>query len=172
MRLGIVCLLVTVFGGGAFADALLSVSATAGSQQCEQFSAASASCGADSSVYVPAGQFYSPVSAQGYLSFEPTGSPDGLGPSTVGTQDYTLQGNWNMGQGIGLVGQAGMSFMATINLPSDSGDWVFYGWSSDATDDQGGALGAIEVVTSNGDGWIGGSPLNLPLHMPLEARSR
>lgn len=160
MRLGIIWLLVPIFGGTAFADALLSVSATAGQQQCDQFSAASASCTATSSVYVPAGQFYSPVSAAGSIAFGPTASPGGLslGPQTIGTLDYSLQADWNMGQGIGLTGQAAVSLTATIDLPIDSGNWIFYGLSYDATDDQGGAVGPIQIVTSGGDGWIEGSP--------------
>lgn len=158
MRLGVICFLVSVFGGAAFADALISVSATAGPQQCEQSSAASVSCNATSSVYVPAAQFYSPVWAGGNLSFGPTSSPDGLGPQSIGPLDYTLQGNWNMGQGIGVAGQAAISFTATIDLPADSGNWIFYGSSYDATDDPGGAIGAIEVITSDGSGSIGGAP--------------
>jgi hypothetical protein len=157
MRLGIVYLLITAFGGGAFADALLSVNAAAGPQQCVQSSAASASCNASASVYVPAGQFYSPVWAGGNFSFGPTAAPDGLGPATIGTLDYTLQGNWNMGQGIAVAGQAQMSLTATIDLPSDSGNWIFYGSSSDSTDDNGGLVESIQIVTSGGDGAISGS---------------
>ena len=159
MRLGIVCLLMPVLGGSVFADALLSVSATAGTQSCQQSSTASASCSVNSSVYVPAGQFYSPVSASGSISFGVTSSPAALslGPPALGTLDYSLQGDWTMGQGIGLSGQAAASLSASINLPSDSGNWTFYGTSYDATDDQGGGVDSIQIVTSNGDGWVWGS---------------
>jgi hypothetical protein len=156
MRWGTLCLVLPVLGGTVFADTLLSVNAAAGSQTCSQASAASASCSVSSTVYVPAGQFSSPVSAGGSISFASTGSPEaiGLGPSAAGPLDYTLQGNWSMGQGIALSGQAAVSLSATIDLPSSSANWTFYGDSYDATDDQGGGLGPIEIVTSNGDGWI------------------
>jgi hypothetical protein len=158
MRLGILCLLVPALSGLAFADALLSISATAGTQSCSQASAASASCSVSSSVYLPAGQFYSPVSAGGSISFGPTSFQGALGPQTPGPLDYSLQGNWAMGQGIGLSGQAAVSLTASINLLSDSGNWTFYGTSYDATDDQGGELGPIQIVTTDGSGWIlGGS---------------
>lgn len=160
MRLGIVCLLLSAPGGLVFADALVSVSATAGTQSCTQATAASASCSVSSSVYVPAGQFYSPVSAEGNIAFGATGSPAALslGPPTAGPLDYSLQSNWAMGQGIGLSGQVAVSLTAFINLPSDSGNWAFYGSSYDATDDEGGGIGPIQIVTTDGSGWIlGGS---------------
>ena len=160
MRLGILCLLVPVLGGPVFADALLSVSAIAGAQSCSNASSSSASCNVNSSVYVPAGQFYSPVSAGGSLSFAPTDlAAPSLGPQTIGPLDYSLQGNWSMGQGIGLSGQAQVTLSATINLPSDSGNWTFYGTAYDVTDDQGGGVGSIQIVTTDGSGWISDDPL-------------
>lgn len=157
MRLGVVCLLIVVCCGSVFADALLSVSATAGAQSCSQTSAVSATCNANSSVYVPAGQFYSPVSASGSISFGPTSSPAALGPQSIGTLDYSLQGNWAMGEGIGVSGEAAAALTATIHLPSDSGNWTFYGTSYDTTDDEGGAVGPIGIVTTDGNGAIEGS---------------
>ena len=157
MRL--LCLLVAITGGTVWGDALVSISATAGAQGCSRAGASSASCSVSSSVYVPAGQFYSPVSAGGNIFFAPTDlTAISLGPQAAGPLDYTLQGNWSMGQGIGLSGQAGVTLTASIDLPADSGDWAFYGDSYDATDDQGGGVGAIEIVTTDGSGWIEGAP--------------
>jgi hypothetical protein len=156
MRLCISVLVLAV-GGPAFADTLLSVSAAAGTQNCSQASAASASCSVSSSVYVPAGDFYSPVTAGGSISLGYTGAPGTLGPQTLASLDYTLQGSWYMAQGIGLSGQAAVTLDATIDLPSDSGNWVFYGSSYDATDDSGGQLGPIQIITTDGTGSISGS---------------
>jgi len=169
MRWGILCLLVPTLGGPVFADALLSVSATAGAQSCSQTAASSASCSVSSSMSVAAGQFYSPVSAGGSIEF---GSTDlatlSLGPPAVGPLDYSLEGDWSMGQGIGLSGQAGVTLTASLDLPSDSGNWTFYGTSYDATDDQGGGIGPIEIFTTDGNGWIlGGSPSSFTVsHTP------
>jgi hypothetical protein len=177
MRLSIP-LLVLAVGAPAFADTLLSVSAAAGAQNCYQASAASASCTVSSSVYVPAGEFYSPVTAGGSISFAPSASPGTLGPQTLSSLDYTLQGTWYMAQGLGLSGQAAVTLNATIDLPADSGNWVFYGSSYDATDDSGGQLGPIQIITSDGTGSISGSfssftidhtpgtPLSLSLSLP------
>lgn len=161
MRLGILCVLVPALGGCVFADALLSISATAGAQSCSQAAASSASCTVSSSVYVPAGQFYSPVSAGGSVSFSPTDlAALSVGPQTMGPLDYSLQGEWTMGQGIGISGQAQVTLTATIDLPSNSGNWTFYGTAYDATDDQGGGVGPLEIVTTDGSGWISDGPLS------------
>lgn len=169
MRWGIFCLLVATLGGPVFADALLSVSASAGAQSCSQTAASSASCSVSSSVYVAAGQFYSPVSAGGSIAFESTGlAALSIGPQAVGPLDYSLEGDWAMGQGIGLSGEAGVTLTASLDLPSDSGNWTFYGTTYDATDDQGGGIGPIEISTTDGNGWImGGSPSSFTVaHTP------
>lgn len=161
MRLAILCLLVPVLSGPLFADALLSISASAGTQSCSQASPSSASCNVSASVYVPGGQFYSPVSAGASLSFAPTNlAASSLGPQTAGPLDYSLQGDWTTGQGIGLSGQAQVTLTATINLPSSSGNWTFYGTMYDATDDPGGGVGPIQIVTTDGSGWISDGPLS------------
>lgn len=160
MRLVWLLPLVLTLGIRANADTSLSVTATAGAQSCaDQAASASASCGVSSSVFVPAGQLYSPASASGTLSFGRSGGSEmmALGPPSIGTLDYSLQGNWSMGEGIGLSDQASVSLTAVLNLPQNSGNWTFYGTSYDATDDAGGGVGAIEIITSNGDGWISGS---------------
>jgi hypothetical protein len=164
MRWGLLCAFAAMAGAvmagrPVFADTLLSVSAAAGTQSCSQSSAVAAFCTVSSTVSLPGGGFSSPVYAGGSLSFGPTnfgaGSP---GPQTVGPLDYSLEGNWAMGQGIGLSGQAAVTLSASILLPSDSGNWTFYGSTFDATDDQGGGVGAIQIVTSDGSGWIQAGP--------------
>jgi hypothetical protein len=166
MRVWFFCLFVGMLGGSALADTALSVTASAGAQSCSQTGTASASCSVSSSVPVD-GEFNSPVYANGSLSFGPTNLGGSPGPQSVGPLDYSLQGNWAMGQGIGLSGQAAATLSASIDLPSDSGDWTFYGSSYDATDDQGGAVGPIEIVTSDGNGWISGESSSFTIaHTP------
>src|ERR1700761_8193580 len=112
-----VCLLPLVLGTMANADTLLSVAATAGTQSCAQQAAgANASCGVSSSVFVPAGPLYSQASASGNLAFGRSGGNDlSLGPQSIGPLDYSLQGNWSMGEGIGLSNQASVSLTAVLN---------------------------------------------------------
>ena len=62
-----------------------------------------------------------------------------------------------MGQGIGLNDEVSATLTASIDLPSDSGDWVFYGASYDATDDTAGEVGPVQIVTTNGTHWISSS---------------
>jgi hypothetical protein len=159
MRLAWAMFAALVLGRMAAADALLSVSATAGSESCQQAAAASASCSVSSSIYVPGGQFYSPASASGNVSFGATVFPETLllGPQGVQSLDYFLNANWSMGQGIALNDEASVELSASIELPANSGDWIFYGASYDATDDEGGEIGPIQVVTSAGTTWISGS---------------
>jgi hypothetical protein len=168
MRVGFFCLSVAMLSGSASADALLSIAASAGTQSCSQTGTASASCSVNSTVSVAGGQFNSPVYAGGAISYGATnlgaGSP---GPPSVGPLDYSLEGNWAMGQGIGLSGQAAVTLSASIDLPSGSGNWTFYGTGYDATDDQGGAVGPIEIVTSDGSGWISGAASSFTIaHTP------
>jgi hypothetical protein len=152
----------------ATAGSLLSVNATAGPQSCQMQSASGiASCSTSASVLVPGGQFASPVTAGGTVSFGETPY------SNAGPLDYTLSAYWNMGQGIGLSGQASVSIAANLTLPSDSGDWTFYLSLQDSTDDSGGALGPIQIVTTDGSAWLSsGFPstftVNHPVGTPLD----
>jgi hypothetical protein len=154
----------------AHADALLSITAAAGAQTCHrQSSSGTASCSASGSVWVPAGQFDSPVNASGTLSFGHTGESEAmsLGPQSISALDYSLAGSWSMGQGIGLSNQASMSLSATLTLPAQSGDWTFYSSVFDATDDSGGAVGPIQIVTTDGSAWLsGGFPATVTIHHP------
>jgi hypothetical protein len=147
----------------ASAGSLLSVNATAGPQSCQMQSASGvASCSATASVPVPGGQFASPVSAAGTVSFGETPY------SSAGPLDYTLSAEWNMGQGIGLSSQASMSIAADLTLPSDSADWTFYLSVQDATDDSGGALGPIQIVTTDGSAWLSaGFPSTMTIDHPI-----
>jgi hypothetical protein len=148
----------------ATAGSLLSVNATAGPQSCQMQSASGiASCSASASVLVPGGQFASPVTAAGTVSFGETQY------STAGPLDYTLSAYWNLGQGLGLTGQASLSIAANLTLPSDSGDWTFYLTLQDATDDSGGALGPVQIVTTDGSAWLSGGTLPLVQNAPFRA---
>jgi hypothetical protein len=170
MRLVWAGLLLPVLHIIANADALLSVTATAGTQSCQmQSSNGSASCSASGTVFVPAGAFDSPVNASGALTFGHTQYTDAmsLGPPSIGTLDYTLAGNWSMGQGIGLNNQASVSLSAVLTLPAQSGNWTFYSSIFDATDDSGGEIGPIEIVTSDGSAWLaGGFPSSVTIPHP------
>jgi hypothetical protein len=167
MRVGFFCLIAAMLGGSASGDTLLSISASAGPQSCSQTGTASASCSVSSTIPVAGGQFNSPVYAGGSISFGSTNLGGSPGPQTIGPLDYSLEGYWAMGQGIGLSGQAAVTVTALIELPSDSGNWTFYGSSYDATDDQAGAVGPIEIVTSDGSGWISGAASSFTIaHTP------
>jgi hypothetical protein len=170
MRFLCASLLLVTLQTTATADALLSVTATAGPESCQvQSASGSASCSASANVFVPAGQFDSPATASGAISFGRTtySQAVSLGPQPVVALDYSLAGNWSMGQGIGLSDQAGVSFNATLTLPSQSGDWTFYSSVFDATDDSGGELGPIQIVTTDGSAWLaGGFPSAVTIHHP------
>lgn len=158
MRLVWAGLLLTTLQMTAYADSLLSVIATAGPQTCQAQSTRSASCSASANVFIPAGQFESPATASGSLTFGRTGYAGilSLGPQSVGALDYSLAANWSMGQGIGLSAQASVSLSAVLTLPAESGDWTFYSSVFDATDDAGGELGPIQIVTTDGTVWLSG----------------
>jgi hypothetical protein len=170
MRLVWAGLLFTSLHITANADVLLSVTATAGPQTCQaQSTSGTASCTASANVFVPAGQFNSPVSASGTLTFGHTeySQAISLGPESVGALDYSLNANWSMGQGIGLSNQASMTLHAVLTLPAESGDWTFYLSVFDATDDSGGGLGPIEIVTTDGTAWLSdGFPSSATIHHP------
>jgi hypothetical protein len=160
MRLYWAGLLLPVLHTLSIADPLLSVTTTAGPQSCQtQSTSGTASCSASANVFVAAGQFNSPVSASGALTFGPTQYADAIavGPQSIGALDYTLSANWSMGQGIGLSNQAGVSLSAVLTLPAQSGNWTFYSSLFDATDDSGGEVGAIEILTTDGNAWLSGS---------------
>lgn len=168
MRLLWAGLLIPVLQITASAGTLLSVSAVAGAQSCQtQSTTGIASCSVSANVPIPAAQFDSPVSASGTISFGHTAYSAGtlLGPQSVGTLDYSLAGSWSMGQGIGLNDQVSVSLSAALTLPTHSGDWTFYSSVFDATDDSGGALGPIQIVTTDGNIWLsGGFPSTMTIH--------
>ena len=61
-----------------------------------------------------------------------------------------------MGQGIGLNNQASVTLSATVTLPSNSANWTFYTSVLEQTDDSGGGIGPVQIVTSDGSTWVGG----------------